>query len=179
MSFQKWFQKWWLSFALKLPFLNNHFLFANKHSSSRKFQRLRNLISNPYQGKITVKILLKKIISKNCQPRQFIKRQLFQILMLGQALQNTQYNSHINQQTFHWDQLIWSRQTSDSTEIRQSEAVLSEFIQSGAIHFKEPPRQGTSFPSQRNHQPSIAKYVQGVSWKKNWQGSHWWGGIKT
>lgn len=90
-----------MSFALKLPFLNDHFLFANKHSSSRKFQRLRNLISNSYQGQITVKVLLKKIISKNCQPRQFIKRQLFQILMLGQALQSAQYNIHVNQQMFH------------------------------------------------------------------------------
>lgn len=32
-----------MNITLKLPFLNNHFLFANKHSSSRKFQRSRNL----------------------------------------------------------------------------------------------------------------------------------------
>lgn len=46
---------------------------------------------------------------------------------------------------------------SDSSEIRQSEPVLSEFIRSGAIHCKEPPKQGTSIPSQRDHQPSMTK----------------------
>lgn len=126
-----------MSFALKLPFLNDHFLFANKHSSLRKFQRSRNLSRNPYQGQITVKILLKKIVSDICQPRKFIKDSYFRASYWGQLPRmHSKVVISINRH-FRYTS-IWSCSLPNSFNLGQTSQMLSKAVISISRHFRDP-----------------------------------------